>query len=168
MSLRIRPESHDDAGEIRALTAAAFAGAPHAGGQEHRIVDRLRETGQLAISLVAQVDERVVGHVAISPVALSDGSPGWYALGPIAVLPARQSRGIGSALVRAALAHLRDRRAAGCVLVGDPAYYGRFGFTQAAPLEYPAVPAEYLQAVVFRRPVPTAVVSFDQAFDSGA
>ena len=85
---------------------------------------------QLAIfaegQLVAELDGVLVGHVALSPVSISDGSVHWFGLGPISVLPVHQRRGVGSALMRAVLAALRQRGAHGCVLLGDPGYYGRW------------------------------------------
>ncbi|MEC4630073.1 N-acetyltransferase, partial [Bacillus safensis] len=88
---------------------------------------------------------QLLGHVAVSPVTVSDGSTGWYGLGPISVLPARQGQGIGAALMRAAIDALRQQGARGCVLLGEPAYYGRFGFRAEPGLVLPGVPAEYFQ-----------------------
>src|SRR5690606_6248725 len=149
---------------IREVTRAAFASAPHASGTEHRIVDALRAAGALSISLVAVEGGRVVGHVAISPVQVDGGPPGWFGLGPLSVTPARQGRGVGAALVRDALARLRAMGAAGCVLLGDPAYYGRFGFQPAAPLVLPDVPPEYFQAIAFSGVRPAGVVRYHPAF----
>ena len=103
----LRDETPADIDAIRALTEEAFRTAPHADGTEHVIVDRLRAAGALTLSLVAEIDGAVAGHVAFSPVTLSDGSAGWYGLGPISVEPARQGEGIGSALVRAGLDRLK-------------------------------------------------------------
>jgi len=92
----------------------------------------LRKAGALTISLAAEQDGEIVGHVAVSAVSMSDGSADWYGLGPISVTPERQRKGIGSGLMQAALRLLRERSPAGCVLVGDPAYYARFGFKPGA------------------------------------
>lgn len=105
----IRPESPADHSLIRDLTARAFAGAAHADGSEPRIIDALRAAGALTLSLVAEVEGRPVGHVAVSPVTISDGTPNWYGLGPVSVDPPHQRSGIGSELVQAALAELRSR-----------------------------------------------------------
>ncbi|WBY17200.1 N-acetyltransferase [Erythrobacteraceae bacterium WH01K] len=131
MTIRIRAERDGDARAIFALTKAAFHEAPHADGDEAELVDRLRDSGDLALSLVAvNQDKDIIGHVAFSPVSIS-GAPGqWYQLAPISVMPMRQKSGIGSRLVEAGLAQLAERGAAGVALVGDPAYYSRFGFTQ--------------------------------------
>ena len=90
-----------------------------------------------------------MGHIAFSPVTISDGAADWYGLGPVAVLPEMQGRGIGAALIQAGLAELKARGAAGCVVMGDPAYYGRFGFAATAALTYPGVPPEYFMAQAF-------------------
>jgi len=93
-------------------------------------------------------------------------SAGSYGIGPVSVLSSRQSRGIGSALMRAALQLLRQRGAAGCVLLGDPAYYARFGFVEAAPLVLPEVPPEYFQALTFTEGVPAGIVRYHPAFEA--
>ena len=79
-------------------------------------------------------------------------------------MPALQGKGIGSRLVRRALTEVRERDAAGCVVLGEPAYYGRFGFRLEAGLKLPGVPAEYFQAVAFRGVVPRGTVAFHPAF----
>lgn len=152
--LTLRPETPSDVDAIRALTSAAFSGAPHSDGSEPDIVDRLRADGDLSVSLVALAngvedadDGAIVGHVALSPVRAGSAPGSWFGLGPISVAPALQGRGTGGALVEAALAQLRARGAAGCVLVGDPAYYSRFGFTSGR-FCYQGLPAEYVQHLV--------------------
>ncbi|MCM2252120.1 MAG: N-acetyltransferase, partial [Ramlibacter sp.] len=106
----------------------------------------------------------IVGHVAVSPVSISDGSTGWYGLGPISVKPDLQRMGIGSLLMRAALQRLRERGAAGCLLVGDPSYYARFGFKPEPRLVLPDVPARYFQALPLGPSLPRGVVTFHEAF----
>ncbi len=164
--MQIRPERAQDIAAIHVLTREAFAHAPHRDGTEQDVIDALRAAGALSVSLVAEEGEAPVGHVALSPVELSDGSPDWYGLGPISVAPAQQGRGVGSALMRAALAALQERGAAGCVLLGDPVYYGRFGFRADARLRLAGVPAEYFQAVLLRGPWPDADVRYHAAFGS--
>lgn len=160
----IRPERPTDADAIRALTAAAFLHAPHASHTEHRIVDALRVAGELAVSLVEDGGDGLLGHVALSPVRLSDGTPRWFGLGPVSVHPGHQGRGIGRRLVDAALARLREDGAAGCVVLGDPGYYGRFGFLPCPGLVLPGVPAMYFQAVAFDGAMPQATVTYPPAF----
>jgi putative acetyltransferase len=160
----VRPETPADIATIHDVTAAAFLNAPHTAHTEQFIVDALRKAGALAISLVAEDGGVVVGHVAVSPVSISDGSAGWFGLGPISVSPELQGRGIGSLLMQGALRLLRERGAAGCVLVGDPAYYSRFGFKPEAGLVMPDVPPEYFQALPFGRSLPRGVVAHHAAF----
>lgn len=166
MRVCIRQEQRSEAEAIEALVAAAFRDARHSSHTEQFIVKALREAGQLALSLVAEEEGALVGHVAVSPVTISDGSDGWYGLGPISVAPARQGQGIGSRLMQEALAELRRRDAAGCVVLGDPGYYGRFGFQAEPALVLPDVPPEYFQALAFRGRVPTGRVSYHEAFNA--
>jgi predicted N-acetyltransferase YhbS len=102
--------------------------------------------------------------VAVSPVSLSDGASGWYGLGPVSVAPARQGQGIGTRLVTRALADLRALGAAGCVVLGEPRYYSRFGFTTEPSLVLPAVQAAYFQALSFGGAVPTGTVTYHESF----
>ncbi|MFV1845809.1 GNAT family N-acetyltransferase [Stenotrophomonas maltophilia] len=166
MNYTLRNEAAADISAIHALTAAAFATAEHSSHTEHFIVDALRARGELAVSLVAEVDGERVGHVAISPVAVSDGSSGWFGLGPISVLPGWQGQGIGAALMHAALEALRQQGARGCVLLGEPGYYGRFGFRAEPGLILPGVPAEYFQALCLRPPMAQGEVQYSPAFEA--
>jgi len=161
----IRYETPADHDAIAEVIRAAFAMAPHASGREPGIVEGLREAGALALSRVADVDGRIIGHVALSAVTLDDGSQGWFGLGPVAVLPAHQGNGVGSALVRAALADLPALGARGCVVLGDPAYYTRFGFEATGSLRYEDAPAEYFLALgLDDAPLPRARVAYHPAF----
>jgi len=166
----IRDETPADEAAIAEVIKAAFSLARHASGQEPRIVEALRRDGALALSRVADVDGRIVGHVALSPVSLDDGSPGWFGLGPVAVRPADQGNGVGSALVRAALADLPALGAHGCVVLGDPAYYRRFGFAPVSGLRYggadaDGATADHFLALAFGDgPIPHAQVSYHPAF----
>ncbi len=166
MKIDIRNEAPSDAQTIEALTAAAFLEAPHSSHTEQFIVNALRRAGQLSVSLVAQDGDRIVGHVAVSPVRISDGTTGWYGLGPISVAPALQAKGIGSRLMHEALAALRGIGAAGCVVLGDPGYYGRFGFAATPALVYPGVPPQYFQALCFSGPMPAGTVAYHAAFEA--
>ncbi len=166
MSLKIRNELPADASAIESLTIAAFKDAPHTNGAEQAIVNALRHAGQLTLSLVAQAGAEIIGHVAISPVAMSDGTPGWFGLAPVSVLPQHQRRGIGSQLIEAALAELKRRGAGGCVVLGDPAYYGRFGFMAMPRLVLPGIPAEYFQALLLSGAWPEGDVTYHEAFNA--
>jgi putative acetyltransferase len=164
LGIKIRAESPPDAAAIEAVTTAAFANAPHTAHTEQFIVAALRRAQALEVSLVAELGGEIVGHVALSPVALSDGSAGWFGLGPISVLPEHQGRGIGSRLMREVLQRLRDSGAAGCVLVGDPGFYQRFRFRSHTTLAYPDVPVEVFLVLSFGEAVPQATVTFHAAF----
>jgi putative acetyltransferase len=108
VSITVRKEQPGDAAAIAALTTAAFAEKDYSFGNEAEIIDRLRESGDLTISLVAvNMDDAVIGHIAFSPVTISDGTQGWYGLGPMSVIPLNQRIGIGSMLVEAGLEELR-------------------------------------------------------------
>ena len=163
-ALTIRPEKPADHAQIAVLTDAAFAEVEHSDGSEVRIVNQLRSDGVLTLSLVAEDGERIIGHVAVSPVTISDGSAGWYGLGPISVLPAHQREGVGLRLMQRAIADMREMGARGIVLLGEPAYYSRFGFEHDPQLTYPGPPAEYFQRLVLDGDAPEGVVTYAPAF----
>lgn len=164
----IRPEQATDTTAIEAVTRAAFADHPHSDQCEHFIIAALRAAGALPISLVVEVEGEVVGHVAFSPVDISDGSQNWYGLGPVSVLPGYQNQGIGKTLIENGLALLRADKARGCVVAGDPAYYQRFGFRSHETLSYPGLPAEYFMALPFQAELPSGTVSYHPAFSAQA
>src|SRR5690606_32164120 len=152
---------------IYAVTQAAFRDEPHSEHIEGAVIDALRDAGALALSLVAEDAGRVVGQVSFSPVAIAGPhgqAVGWYGLGPIAVAPARQGRGIGSLPVAEGLARLRMRGAAGCVVLGEPRFYRRFGFRADPGLVLPDVPAEYFLAQAWPGAV-SGTVRYHAAFD---
>ena len=165
----IRPERASDIAAIRAITAAAFLTVPQSRQTEAAVVDALREAGALAVSLVAIDDEdgqgEVVGHVALSPLTVngSTGS-GWYGGGPLSVRPDRQGEGIGTALVRAAGERLAELGAHGCLIVGDPAYYGRFGVVGGSSVEIPGVPAENILLLKLSDAEPVGEAAFHPAY----
>ena len=162
--VNIRQEGPDDIAMVRQVTIAAFLAAPHTSHTEHFIVEALRDAGQLTVSRVATHNEEVVGHLAASPIKITGTGDGWYGLGPVSVLPLYQRRGIGSALVMDALLVLLSSGAAGCVVLGDPQFYGRFGFKANGALRLPGVPAEYFMAVAFGAAMPSGEVSYHEAF----
>jgi putative acetyltransferase len=163
----IRPERVDDHVAIGDVIRSAFAGMPYADGDEAELVEALRRDNVLSVSLVAELGHTVVGQVAFSPAQASDGSR-WYALGPVAVLPAHQRAGIGSTLVRAGLQAIPELGASGCILVGDPAYYARFGFN-LSPANAPAgEPSEFFMVKVLAGCQPKGPISFHAAFNNSA
>ncbi|MBP1850081.1 GNAT family N-acetyltransferase [Rhizobium halophytocola] len=160
----IRPERPSDAAAIGTVTAQAFTDKWYSDGSEPAIIVRLRTAGVLAVSLVAEGEGAVIGHIGFSPVELSGGEKGWYALGPVAVRPDWQGTGIGGELVRRGIDALRERDAAGCVLVGAPKYYRRFGFAHPDGLSAIGERAEYFMALTLRAPQPLGIVTFHPAF----
>lgn len=166
--MHIRPEHPGDLPARDALIAAAFAHHPHSDGSEVPLLHALAADGDLALSLVAEDDDgSLLGHLALSPVTVSDGTPGWYGLGPMAVCPEAQRQGIGSALVREALAWMAMRNAGGCVLLGDPAFYARLGFAPVPGLVLPGFPEAYFLGVVLASPAPQGTVGYARAFGLG-
>ena len=164
MNLTIRLERAGDEDAIRSVTQEAFAGQPHSDGSEPAIVDRLRADGDLALSLVAEEDGRIIGHIAFSRVTISDGAAEWYGLGPVSVLPEKQRCQVGAQMVQHGLRELASRGARGVVLLGDPAYYRRFGFEHDPASAYPGPPPEYFQRLVIAGEPPAGVVRYAKAF----
>lgn len=164
MNILIRPEQPADGGAIRDLTQRAFATMPFADGDEHELIGKLRDADALVISLVAEQDGVVVGQVTFTPAFAADGSTGWFALGPVAVEPGFQKSGVGRQLIEAGLNKLRDWDAAGCVLVGSPLHYGRFGFRIAPQCAPAGGHAEYFQLLPFGVAEPECVIDFHPLF----
>lgn len=123
INIVIHNEIKSDIKALSEITKAAFETLPISNHTEQFIIDALRDADALTFSLVAVAGNKVVGHIAFSPVTISDGSAGWYGLGPISVLPELQKQGIGKSLIREGLYLLKSLGAKGCVLVGDPGYY---------------------------------------------
>jgi len=160
----IRDETPSDIDVIGKITAAAFADCPHGNHTEQFIIDALRAAGALSVSLVAEVDGRVVGHIAFSPVMISGENRGWFGVGPVSVRPDYQRRGIGTALIEEGMKRLRDSGAKGCLLVGDPGYYERFGFRHLVELILEGVPAENFLGLPFGEDRPAGIVEFHEGF----
>jgi putative acetyltransferase len=165
----IRTETQDDLDAIRQVIGEAFAEQPGNGRPEQRIVDGLREAGALTLSLVADIDGRIAGCIAFSPITISslpggEGAVAWFGLGPVAVLPRDQRHGVGKALVRAGLTELERLRAAGCVVLGEPRYYQQFGFRAGSGLRLANVPAEYFMALALDGATPQGEVRYHPAF----
>jgi len=122
-AISIRPETSADVVDIAQLHRAAFSGPAEA-----ELVDALRKEGALVASLVALRDEEVAGHVAFSKA----GRVAWLA--PVGVLPLHQRQGIASALIQAGIESCKSCALDGVVVLGDPSFYGRFGFSADAAL----------------------------------
>lgn len=160
----IRAETSTDVDAIRDVTIAAFNTLEISNHTEQFIIEALRAAKALTVSFVAELDGRVVGHIAFSPVQISDGTPGWYGLGPLSVLPEYQRQGIGKALVRDGLEHLNVLGAGGCFVVGHPDYYTKFGFEHVPSLVLEGVPPEVFFALHLAGPMPQGTVGFHEAF----
>ncbi|MCK9986613.1 MAG: putative acetyltransferase [Azoarcus sp.] len=166
MTTTIRPEAPSDEEAIEQVTRRAFLSHPYSHQTEQFIIRALRADHALSVSLVAEEAGRVVGHIALSPVSISDGAVGWYGLGPISVEPEWQGRGIGRALMERGLAELSRIGANGCVLVGDPAFYTRFGFANSPALVLEGVPPEFFLALSLDTAAAHGSVQFHPAFQA--
>lgn len=162
----IRKEANSDVEAIFELTKAAFENHPYSHNTEQFIVNALRAANALTVSLVAEVEGKVVGHIAFSPVTVSDGSNDWYGIGPVSVAPELQKQGIGKSLINEGLSLLKALGAQGCVLVGDPGYYERFGFRNLPHLVYEGVPQEYFLALAFHENNSLGSVTFHEGFSA--
>lgn len=166
--MNIRAENHSDIKKIEALTYRAFENHPHhepgAKPTEHLIVNRLRDAKALTLSLVCEDEKGIIGHIAFSPIMINDKESGWYGLGPVSVLPERQREGIGGALIREGLSQLKAKSIEGVVLLGEPKYYGRFGFESQPNLTLPGVPSKYFLALSLANGIPTGEVAYHSAF----
>ncbi len=162
--LVIRKERPEDHSAVTEVTVEAFTYLGMGEVTEHQMIERLRQAGALSVSLVAELADRVVGHIAFSPAEVSSGVSGWYCLGPVSVLPELHRRGIGGVLIRKGLAELEASGAAGCCLVGHPEYYGRFGFIHPDGMFYEGVDPEVFFALAFSGEYPSGRVLFHKAF----
>lgn len=158
--MQIRDEEAQDSAAITALVEAAF-GQP----DEARLVERLRDDGDAAISLVAEEAGAIVGHILLSPMAAPFPALG---LAPLAVLPGHERKGIGSALIKAAIARAGERNYDAVFVLGDPAYYGRFGFRADLAADFSSPYAgPYFMVMPLRETLPATRgrVDYARAFD---
>jgi putative acetyltransferase len=166
MTTTIRPEAPSDEDAIGQVTRRAFLSHPNSHQTEQFIIRALRADHALSVSLVAEDAGCIVGHIALSPVTISDGASGWYGLGPISVEPKCQRRGIRRALMERGLAELRKIGANGCVLVGDPAFYARFGFANNPALTLEGVPQDFFLSLSLGTSPALGNVQFHPAFQA--
>jgi len=162
----IRSEINADMSAIIEVTVAAFKTLEISNHTEQFIIEALRATKALAVSLVAELDGHVIGHIAFSPVTISDGTRDWYGLGPVSVLPEYQRQGIGKALIMEGVSRLKALNANGCCLVGHPDYYRNFGFKNMPELVLEGVPPEVFFALSFDGHTPRGTVTFHEGFKS--
>lgn len=166
IALCIRPETPSDVSAIGVVVEAAFRHMPMSNHSEVALIERLRKDGALRLSLVALIDDAIVGHIVFSNVMI-DRQPGrWFGLGPLAVEPRFQRRHIGSSLVNAGLDRLVTESAAGCVVFGNPRYYGRFGFEHDPVLTYGGQMHPYFQSRLLAGSAARGDVSYHPAFSS--
>jgi len=162
--ISIRNEKENDSERISEVITLAFENDPISDKREAEIVRLMREDSALSLSLVAETKDKIVGHIAFSKVTIDGEYIDWYGLAPISIDPEFQSRGIGTQLVNEGIKRLTEMNAKGCVLLGEPDYYGRFGFKANAQLMLPGVPAEYFQALPLCDSIPSGAVKYHQAF----
>jgi putative acetyltransferase len=162
----VRDQTEADFAAVHELVAEAFKTLPVASGTEQFIMDALWRSGAATVALVAEEDGVVVGQAAFSKALVGGHDVGWHGCGPVSVLPALHKQGIGSALMRAGLERLRALGSRGCVVVGDPAYYKRFGFDNTDAMREPGVPAQYFMVIRFAGEMPMGEVKFDEAFEA--
>ena len=160
----IRSETDADVNAIAEVTVAAFKTLEISNHTEQFIIAALRAAKALTISLVAEVDGRVIGHIAFSSVAISDDTRNWFGLGPVSVLPEYQRQGIGKALIQEGLSRLKDMNAQGCCLVGHPDYYRKFGFKNMPELVLEGVPQGVFFALSFDGHTPHGTVTLHDGF----
>lgn len=164
ISVTVRMERPGDVLAISRITELAFRSNSHSSHTEQFILDELRRGGALSVSLVAEVAARIVGHIAFSPVRITDGSKHWVGLGPVSVTPKLQGQGIGQTLVHAGLAALRAIGAEGCVVLGEPSFYGRFGFSSRPECVLEGVPRDYFLSLSFGKHFAAGTVTYHEAF----
>ncbi len=164
MTSLIRPEEPQDGEAIYDLTRRAFAPMPFAAGDEQDLVNVLRNAGALSLSLVAEQNGEIIGHIALSPATHESGDGDWFVLGPISVDPALQKKGVGATLIAQAKAWMTAKKARGCILVGDPNYYRRHGFLPAPAHSPENEPSEYFMVLVLHGSIPAGRFSFHRAF----
>jgi len=162
----IRKETDADIEAITEVTIAAFKTLPISNNTEQFIVKALRNADVLTISLVAEIEGQIVGHIAFSPLKITDGTKDWYGLGPVSVLPECHRKGIGKSLIKEGLSLLKELGGQGCALVGDPNYYNRFGFKKYPELIHEGVPQEFFLALPFTDRVPQGTVIFHESFSA--
>jgi putative acetyltransferase len=160
----IRSETPEDITAISEVTIAAFSDHPISNHTEQFIINALRYANVLTISLVAEIDGKIVGHIAFSPIKISDGSTDWYGLGPVSVLPELQKQGIGTALILKGISMLKEIGGQGCALVGDHKYYKRFGFKNNPDLIHEGIPQEVFLVLPFHENIVKGKVGFHEGF----
>lgn len=167
----IREEKKQDINQIEELTLLAFTGHPHhepgSPPTEHMIVKRLRDAKAMTLSLVAEDDSGIIGHLSYSPVKIDGMATRWHALAPVSVSPSMQRQGIGSKMIEQSILLLKEKDIDGLVVLGAPEYYSCFGFHHNHHFIVEGVPAEYFLAQSLNNinQLPSGVITFHNAFE---
>ena len=164
LGIVIRDETDADIDAITEVTIAAFESLQISNHTEQFIIEALRADKALTVSLVAELDGRIIGHIAFSPVTISDGTQNWYGLGPVSVVPEPLNKSVGKALIQEGLSRLKKMNAQGCCVVGHPEYYRKFGFRNVPGLVIEGVPQEVFFALSFGGHTPEGTVAFHDGF----
>ena len=162
--VNIRAEEKGDLETVEDIIRSAFKDHPFSNHREHLLVAELRRNNALSVSLVAEVNGKTVGHIAFSPVKIDGRFVSWYGLAPLSVVPEYQGIGIGTKLIINGLECIKNSAAKGCVLLGEPEYYARFGFKKNFDLTLPDVPADYFLVLPFNDETPSGIIEYDDAF----
>ncbi|OXS13816.1 GNAT family N-acetyltransferase [Zobellella denitrificans] len=161
--LIFRTERPGDGDDIDEVVYAAFDRPAEAD-----LVLALREQGAISVSQVAEYEGAVIGHLAMSPVLIDGEDLGWLGLAPVSVWPDCQRQGVGSEMIKEAINAANELDWAGIVVLGDPAFYGRFGFRPARELQlhsiYPDA-GDAFMALPLKQPPPKGLVTYHPAFD---
>jgi putative acetyltransferase len=160
----IRLEEPRDITTVQDVIRRAFAPMPFGDDNDQHLTNKFRAAGELSLSLVAEKDGVIVGHVALTPAVHESGAAGWFALGPLAVEPDLQRKGIGTALIAEAKVWLAGRGAAGCIVMGDTNYYPRHGFMPTPESAPPNEPAAYFMVLAMQRQIPPGRFAFHPLF----
>lgn len=160
----IRFETVNDLDRINEIIVSAFKNHPYSNQKEHLLVAGLRHQGVLEVSLVAEFEGKVVGHIAFSKVTIGGEQMNWYGLAPVSVVPEWQNKGIGSKLITFGIDKIKNLGAQGCVLLGDSEFYKRFGFKVSKGLKLKGMPFEHFLALSFSNSIPSGVVMYHRAF----
>ncbi|MGB1261283.1 MAG: GNAT family N-acetyltransferase [Cognaticolwellia sp.] len=163
--INIRPENHHDIDDIENVAISAFTNQAYSNQTEHKIIARLRADDALSVSLVAQVNNKIVGHVAFSKVKINNEFVHWYGLAPVSVKAGYQRLGIGSRLIFSGLDAIRKLNAHGCVVLGEPDFYSKLGFKAYDGLTLAGVPPEYFQSLSFTGDMVIGRVEYHSAFN---
>ncbi len=162
--MKVRAEKRSDIKRVEEIIISAFSGHPYSNQKEHLLVARLRSDEALTVSLVAETKEDVVGHISFSEVSINGEYLSWFGLAPVSVAPEYQNQGIGSQLIHAGLEAIKAIRANGCVVLGEPDFYCRFGFRALPKLSLAGVSPEYFLTLAFSNEIPSGMVEFHKAF----